>query len=162
MCRRLRQLRTGMLLTAPAGRQWPTADQPHTRVDGGKLLHDRVGAVGRGIVEHDQFQIDVLTGKDRPRTWCDRRRLVACRHQHRDLRHGWNASDAQAAGGGASLRLEGRIARLAPARPDPRLRCGKKYLEIEDREDRGQRRQQQGCHGKHGDRGCVHHSRSPP
>jgi len=31
------------------------------------------------------------------------------------------AQTAQAAGGGESLRLEGRIARLAPASTDPRL-----------------------------------------
>ena len=71
-----------MLLAAPARGQRPAADEPHASILLGELSHDRVGAVGRGVVEYDHLQIDVAADEDGLHARLDRRRLVSRRHQH--------------------------------------------------------------------------------
>jgi hypothetical protein len=84
--RGLRELRAGMHLAGPAGRQGRGGFEPHAAVARGEPARDLRGAVGGAVIHHDHLDRDAARGERGLDTAGDLRFLVARGDQDGDER----------------------------------------------------------------------------
>ncbi len=105
----------GMLLAIPAARQRRRRLEAHSRIPGGKAKYDLRRAIGRRVIEHDDFDLDSARGEQAGKRCGNDALFIAGWDEHRD-RIGQNAVSHFRTAAGLRLAIEQHV-------PHPE-RCG--------------------------------------